>query len=208
MLTPEHIAFACFYSDCSQERGLAVVGVCPCSGLASINLSAHKHSANRKQNNGPARSRGEGVRSCKHRDRETLTLHPITHTLLLSGDNRNIWHHCPPSLTSLPHHRDEDRRYNIQSCRKRPDPIWNNCMESGALRSNAQRERWEGTTKTGINRGEENSGQAAIKRGMREWKAEAPILDGESLLAREGKIRGQVVFCSLKDLRQLATLSL
>lgn len=31
-------------------------------------------------------------------------------------------------------------------------------------------------------------------------------MDADSLLALEGKIRGQVVFCSLKDLRQLATL--
>ncbi|CAB1418514.1 unnamed protein product [Pleuronectes platessa] len=25
-------------------------------------------------------------------------------------EQRNIWHHCPPSLISRPHHRDEDRR--------------------------------------------------------------------------------------------------
>lgn len=43
---------------------------------------------------------------------------------------------------------------------------------------------------------------------MRAYMVAAPVGQREAPLAREEEIRGQVVVCSLKDLRQLATLLL
>lgn len=51
-----------------------------------------------------------------------------------------------------------------------------------------------------------NNRQAPIKAQMSIWRWLQ--LDREALLAREEEIRGQVVVCSLKDLRQLAALLL
>lgn len=77
------------------------------------------------------------------------------------------------------------------------------------LRDQTQRRRKETTKALGnIKQKEKKTTDKLQLRLRRERIWRWLQLDREALLAREEEIRGQVVVCSLKDLRQLATLLL
>lgn len=114
-----------------------------------------------------------------------------------------------PNLNLIKTHPLEECRCSILSHQRSLDVIQINGMEWNLLLCDQmrRRERWEGTTNTWTNSQRENSGRASIERGMREGGWGSSWTKSLSWLMT-GKIRGQVVFCSLKDLRQLATLLL
>lgn len=123
---------------------------CSWSSLSSINLSALRHRADQKQNNGIEREeRGERPRQCKHRDKDMVTS-PPHHIYTLS---MTWWPHSSLATMAMLSSRKSSFNLNLRlelsglittviSGTERSlifHKIWSNCTESCTLGSNAMK---------------------------------------------------------------------
>lgn len=152
-------ALACVYKRSNTRVNL------PQFSLSSINLSALRHRADQKQNNGRKREeRGERLRQCKHRDKDMVTS-PPHHIYTLS---MAWWPHSSLATIATLSSRKSSFNLNLRLKLSLPlnpgterslvfnknlDVNWSNCTESCTLRSNEKnfgkgKKRWMREKKT------------------------------------------------------------